>query len=165
MMGLYIFGPVVERALGTRQFYFLYFLCGILGALLGGISLLWYVDPPMVVGASGAAMGVLIAAAIVAPDRRVLFFPIPFPLKTRTWVLITIALNMVMFLNPASGVFVMGHFGGMAVGYLYMKGRPKWTKFKLDRKVRKIKKRTKKRGSDENEMADAIDNIFDIKNK
>ncbi len=165
MLGLYIFGPVVERALGTRQFYIFYFLCGVFGALLGGLTLLRLENAPPVVGASGAAMGVLVAAAILAPDRRILFFPIPIPLKTRTWLLITIALNMLALLNPASNVFVMGHFGGMAVGYLFMKGRPQWTKFKSGQKVRKIKKRPKKNTPDNDPMADAIDNIFDINNK
>ena len=44
MIGLYMFGPVVELTLGSRRFTLFYFLCGIAGpvmyAILYGVGIL-----------------------------------------------------------------------------------------------------------------------------
>src|SRR6185503_5686995 len=98
MLGLYFFGPFIERYLGSRRFLAFYLLCGIAGAAM--YLLLWgsrvFISNPSVpmVGASAGIFGILIAAAQIAPNTTVmlLFPPIPMRLKTLAWVLIAIAL-------------------------------------------------------------------------
>jgi len=61
MWGLYLFGGVTAAALGPRRFLALYFLSGLAGALF------WLIfnwdTSVLVVGASGAVFGVMMAAA------------------------------------------------------------------------------------------------------
>ena len=64
MLGLYFFGGDVDRRLGRVGFLGLYFLSGIVGALL----CLSYGDAPAF-GASGAVLGVLAAFAMLFPGR------------------------------------------------------------------------------------------------
>lgn len=60
MLGLYIFGTLVESALGYRKFLVSYFFCGI-GSMLtvAMISVLAQSDPQITVGASGAVLGLV----------------------------------------------------------------------------------------------------------
>ncbi|MCX5772287.1 MAG: rhomboid family intramembrane serine protease [Candidatus Hydrogenedentes bacterium] len=130
MLWLYFFGPDVERALGTRQFVVFYLLCGALGVMATFVPLVFQVALPFlqarnvsVVGASGAVMGVMIAFAIVNPHRQFFMFPIPVPINARMLVAIVIVINL-LNAAPGSPTSVATHFGGMAVGYAYMKFIP-----------------------------------------
>jgi membrane associated rhomboid family serine protease len=74
------------------------------------------------IGASGAIFGILIACAILFPDRRVYLFPIPVAMSMRTIVAIMAAITFL-------GTFGLGddkvshicHLGGMLVGYIYLR--------------------------------------------
>lgn len=167
MIGLLIFGPTVERVLGTRQFYTFYFVCGVLGVLLGNLPV-WALSldlAPITIGASGATLGVLVGSAILEPNRRIVLFPIPIPITTRGIVMFVVAMDLLRLVEGHSGVAVLTHFGGMAVAYAYMKARPKWTKHRLQRKEQQLKSKQKTVAKQEKNMADAVDNIFDFKNK
>ena len=164
MLMLYFFGPEIERVLGSRQFIRFYFLCGVVGVLVnfapyflieggGNVS---------VVGASGATLGVLVAFAMVEPDRRILLFPIPIPVTSRFLVYLIIAMNLISAASGGSGTSVATHLGGMATAYAYMTWRPVFLRAQWHRRGQKIQKAEE---SDEKKIADAIDNIFDFKNK
>ena len=78
---LWMFGCEVERHWGEREFLKYYFICGT-GA--GFFHLIFNMSSPIpVVGASGAIFGILIAFAMLFPDRLVILFPFPFPLKAK----------------------------------------------------------------------------------
>src|SRR6266852_4623717 len=74
------------------------------------------------IGASGAIFGILIACAILFPDRRAYIIPIPIPIKMK-WIVAGMA--FITFL----GTFGLGddkvihicHLGGMLIGYLYLR--------------------------------------------
>jgi membrane associated rhomboid family serine protease len=161
MIGLYIFGPVVERALGTRQFYAFYVLCGVMGVVLGNLPTLMAAAHPMIVGPLVANLGVLVASAILHPKRTLILFPIPIPVTTQGILIFTIAMNMWAVAFVPFGVDPLSNFGAMLTAYLYMKGRPEWTKFQLKRRNKPMGKKS----TAQSEMADAVDNIFDFKNK
>ncbi len=168
MLWLFIFGPDVERALGTRQFYRFYLFCGALGvqATLYGYFM-HGVDIP-VVGASGAVMGVLVAFAIVDPEREFFLFPLPFPVNARALVIIVIFMNVVMALGGDQGVSVATHFGGMLAGYVYMKLRPKFTRWQLERRKRRMQQSSSTSDQDDTDnekIADAVNNIFKFKDR
>jgi membrane associated rhomboid family serine protease len=124
MLALYFFGPIAESYLGARRFIPFYLLCGVGGAVLYLLLLMvgWRIGAPWVplVGASAGIFGILIAAALVAPNITVMFMMIlPMPLRTVAWLFIAIAVYTVVFMgNNAGGE--AGHLGGAAMGWLLM---------------------------------------------
>ncbi|MDX9973596.1 MAG: rhomboid family intramembrane serine protease [FCB group bacterium] len=159
MLMLFFFGPEVERALGTRQFFRFYVICGAVGVLA---SLL---KSETVVGASGAVMAVLVAHAVINPEREFFFFPFPVPINVRAVVMIVIVLNLVNALL-GSGSSWLTHLGGMGVGYAYMKAAPvirKW-RFRMPRRKAAPKSAPEGDGS-RDPIAEAVDNIFKFEDK
>src|SRR3990170_1841799 len=65
MLGLYFFGPRVEARLGSRRFIGLYLVSGLVGALLS----LVLAPRSLIIGASGAVLGVLMAFARFWPRQ------------------------------------------------------------------------------------------------
>lgn len=135
MFVLWMFGADVERAWGKRRFYIYYFVCGI-GAGIITIIVKTIMDPHATVidltgmavsmrptvGASGAIYGVLLAAAVIFPDRQVWLIPLPVTIPMRVYVLVMGAIEFFGTLG-ASGdnVSHVCHLGGMLVGYLYLR--------------------------------------------
>jgi membrane associated rhomboid family serine protease len=74
------------------------------------------------IGASGAIYGVLIATAVLFPDRQVWLIPFPVTLPMRAYVAIMAAIEFFGTLG-ASGdnVSHVCHLGGMLVGYIYLR--------------------------------------------
>ena len=158
MLWLFFFGKDVEHALGTRAFLRFYLTCGAVGVLATFIpAMLW--GGASVTGASGAVMGVLVAFAVINPEREFFLFPIPMPINARALVLIVIAMNVLLAFQPGN-TSVATHFGGMAVGFLYMKAIP----FLLGlQRSQRAKEHRADGGRDE--VADAVDNIFKFEDK
>jgi membrane associated rhomboid family serine protease len=123
MLTLWFFGTQLERDWGTRQFLKYYFICGIgaglcdvlLHAILGDWG-------TRTIGASGAIMGVLLAFGVMYPDQTVLMNFL-FPIRAKYLVMIYAAVELWTSLGPNTGVSSIAHLGGMAVGYVYLKGR------------------------------------------
>ncbi len=139
MIGLFFFGPIVERYLGAKRFAAFYLLCGVAGALLylllnfsgfivatatnGRVMIpgLLFNDPDMpLVGASAGVFGVIIAAARLMPDAKVLlFFIIPMKLKTLAYGLVLVAAASVLLgWNNAGGE--AAHLGGALAGWYFI---------------------------------------------
>jgi len=128
MFVLWMFGADLERAWGKRKFYFYYFLCGI-GAGVINVIVKALIYPPdslamnqPTIGASGAIYGVLIAAAVLFPDRQVWLIPFPVTLPMRAYVAIMAAIEFFGTLGSSGdNVSHVCHLGGMLVGYLYLR--------------------------------------------
>ena len=171
MLMLYFFGPDVERVLGTRQFVRFYLLCGAAGVMANFAPVppdYSFLSAISVVGASGATLGVLVAFAFVDPDRRVFLFPIPVPLTSRALVIIIIVLNLMTAVGGGGTTSVATHFGGMAVGYLYMKYRPAYSAWQARRKLKRPAPMKKSGGppeSDLEKLGKEVDNIFKFQDK
>ena len=125
MLGFFFFGPEMERTLGTRQFYFLYFLSGLLGGIgwyiISGLQVQWGVC----IGASGAVFGILGAFAALYPNRPItllLFFVLPVTLKA--WVIVgalmLIQLMAVIAQDPGASIAYAAHLAGGIGGIMYM---------------------------------------------
>jgi len=115
MLALYFFGPAIERRLGSGNFLGLYFVSGILGALLTFI----FAPYSAVVGASGAVMGVTAAYARYWPHDKIYIWGI---LPVSAWMMVVgLALYSIWsgFGGSRSGVADWAHLGGLAAGYLY----------------------------------------------
>lgn len=123
MFVLWVFGCDVERTWGTRRFFFYYFFTGV-GAglcilLLGG-------SDTVTVGASGAVLSVLVAFAMFFPNRLItllLFFVFPVTVKAKHLAIGCAVLTFLFLVRDPSGggISHLGHFGGMVLGYLYVR--------------------------------------------
>ena len=122
MLSLYIFGSLSAPILGAGRFLKMYFFAGILGNLLWVLTALSSGDPSYLVGASGAIMGVIVATAMMLPniEMMMLFFPIPFKLRTLAIVFILIELFNQISIGRQSNIAYLCHIGGFIGGYLYM---------------------------------------------
>lgn len=128
MLMLWIFGRELEMVWGRNRFLRYYFLTGV-GAGLINVAVKtvpWFFGKGLsyvpTIGASGAIFGIMIACAILFPDRRVYLFPIPVAISMRAVVAIMAAITFL-------GTFGLGddkvshlcHLGGMLVGYVYLR--------------------------------------------
>jgi len=129
MLFLWMFGGDLERLWGKRRFYLYYFVTGV-GAGCINILLKTLADPhgvgmslgPPTVGASGAIYGILLAAAMVFPDRQVWLIPFPIALPMRVYVLIMGAIEFFGSLGSGGdNVSHITHLGGILVGYFYLR--------------------------------------------
>jgi len=151
MLALWMFGAELERIWGTRYFLKFYFVTGIgAGALTVIFSLLPFafaeqVQRSVIIGASGAIYGLLLAYAMYFPDRPILMIVFWVPAKWCVAILGGIAL--LTSLSDAGGTANATHLGGLLVGYLYLKGarlhpvaevKYRYLKWKINRVRRKF---------------------------
>lgn len=113
---LWMFGPRLEHAWGTRTFVQFYIWCGLGGA----IAHLLFAQHSSVIGASGAISGVLVAYAIHWPDDEVYLFGV-IPMKSRWLIAAMIGMNIIFALSPSSRIDWTAHVGGMGFGWLFLK--------------------------------------------
>src|ERR1700730_13733696 len=73
MLALFMFGPSVEDKMGGRMFLLFYLLCGLGGAALSFLLMQW-APVGLILGASGAILGVTVAFAWYWPDHQVFVF-------------------------------------------------------------------------------------------
>lgn len=114
---LWMFGMEIERLWGRREFLRYYFVCG-LGAAALSFLFGWN---SIVIGASGAVLGVLLAFGILFPDRYIyLWFLIPIRAK---YLVAGIAALELLFLATRAGgpIANAAHVGGMLAGWVYLK--------------------------------------------
>ncbi len=147
-----MFGVELERKWGTNFFLKYYAITGVGAALTTLIvSLLPFAVTAATygsntVGASGALYGILLAFALYDPERPILMFML-FPVPAKYFVMI---IGTISFLSATSGaphVAHAAHLGGMAFGYLYLKGgggglsaeiKYRYVKWKMNRLRRKF---------------------------
>lgn len=168
MLWLFFFGPDVERLLGTRQFVRFYIGCGVIGVLatlgpyiLGG-------EYATVIGASGAAMGVLVAFAMIDPQRQFFLFPLPMPITAVWLVILVVVFNLVTAGAGNSSISVATHFGGMFAGWFLMKAIPKYHRWRYQgRGLHLYDADGTASGTDfvGERLRDAVDRIFRNKDK
>lgn len=122
MWGLYLFGSLVIPRIGKNRFLWLY----IVGVLSGNLLFLLFNlhDSTKLIGASGAVCAVMIAAAMVEPDRQFMLLFLPVPMKTKTLVVCYTVLEILMSSNIHSPIAHLAHLGGFIGGYLFMKFVP-----------------------------------------
>lgn len=120
MWGLYLFGSLLEKQLGSYRFLLLYLISGLAGA---GFWLLtnWTSSVPCI-GASGALFGVIIGAAMLFPELQIMLMFPPIPMKLRTFAVVYAALEIFMeFSGAEGGIAHIVHLGGFVGGYLYLR--------------------------------------------
>src|SRR6516164_800277 len=96
MFGLYMFGSELELTWGTREFTKFFFICGIGAALTSVIASPH--SPVMIIGASGAIFGLLVAYGVLFPNRLIYLYMI-IPIKAKWFVIIYGAINFLSALS------------------------------------------------------------------
>ena len=142
MIGLYFFGPLMERWWGRRRFLAFYLLCGSSGAVLYSLLAIFtpgvIIDPAQaelaraagvvigLVGASGALFGILAGCAVLFPHQRVQLLIPPIPMSMRMMALVFLGIS---FLSVISGSDNAGgdaaHLGGAILAFFLVRN-PRW---------------------------------------
>ncbi len=168
MFILWMFGTEIEHTWGTKRFFKYYFLCGIAGGLFTIMFMPNSVVPT--IGASGAIYGLLVAYAVMFPNRTIyLYFLIP--IKVKWAVIIFVALEFFASLNAtSSGIGHLAHLGGAVIGFIYLKldwrlrsifhklsAKRIWNNFRYKRKSVKLNKNRE----NAEEVMKRVDRILD----
>jgi len=130
MFGLYFFGGSVAPVLGRNRFLMLYLISGVLGNLLW-LAANWsspvymvsgQIMTASVIGASGALFGVMLAAAMLFPQARVMLLFFPAPIKLTTLIIVYAVIETFSQLSGAgTGIAHLAHLGGFVGAYFYMR--------------------------------------------
>jgi membrane associated rhomboid family serine protease len=121
MLGLWMFGSELERVWGEKRFLQFYFASVLAAALtqLVVTGLMGAIYPT--IGASGGLFGLLLAFAMMFPNRIILLFFV-IPMKARYLVALYGLLELYQgFYVMNSGVAHFAHLGGMLGGLLMMR--------------------------------------------
>ena len=122
MLTLWMFGKDIEESWGTRRFLKYYFICGIgagitvvlANAIAGDMA-------SRTIGASGAVYGLILAFAMIDPERMIMFSFL-FPMKAKYMAMLLGGMAFLMTIgDTGSGVSHVAHLGGMLWGYGYLK--------------------------------------------
>lgn len=117
MLGLYFFGKALEEEVKKEWFIAIYFISGLIGSFVFMIT-----DPSMVVGASAAVFGLMGAAMLLNPVKKVYLyvFPLPLSLVAVTYVLFaTMAVYFRPEGMPVDNVAHIAHLGGAITGAIF----------------------------------------------
>jgi membrane associated rhomboid family serine protease len=129
MLALWMFGGELERVWGARRVAMAYFASVVSGAIaqlmVGG---LFGAAGGPVVGASAGVFGILLAYALVFPNRTIVPLIPPIPMPARVFVLLYAVLELVLGVTGTqAGVAHFAHLGGLLGGWLvykYGRSRP-----------------------------------------
>jgi membrane associated rhomboid family serine protease len=118
MAALFLFGPLLERKIGARNFLLAYFAAGLIGNL--GYVLTATNPFVVVIGASGAIYGVIGTLAILEPNMLVMVFFTPMPMWLAAIAFLIIELLSTGSLDSiAHFAHVFGIIAGVGIGWYY----------------------------------------------
>ena len=126
MYALFLFGPRLEAAMGTRGFVLYFLWCGLGGAMFH----LLFVRTGVLIGSSAAVFGVMFAYCQQwAREDVALFGTVPVRAWTVVVLLVTMILGVAMIGagQPVAGgeqLAPLASLGGLAFGWLYFRTPP-----------------------------------------
>lgn len=122
MLALFMFGPPVEGRLGGARFIRLYVIAALGGAALS-LAFAALTGDGVIIGASAAVFGVMLAFVLEWPDAPLLVFPLPFPIRAKWLVVFLAAMSLAAgLLGVRDGVAHLAHLGGFGAALLYLRG-------------------------------------------
>ncbi|GAB4138582.1 MAG: rhomboid family intramembrane serine protease [Bacteroidia bacterium] len=142
MLGLWMFGHMLENIWNTRKFIAFYLICGIGSSLIyqifqtyqayqlyqsfGDVWMLMKEYPPggYLIGASGAVYGLMMGTALTFPNTEMYMFGfMGMPIKLK-WIAVLYGggeLLRAWQANPHDNVAHFAHIGGMIFGFILIK--------------------------------------------
>ncbi|ELZ59276.1 MULTISPECIES: rhomboid family intramembrane serine protease [Halorubrum] len=122
------FGPLVERAVGSKKFVAFFFASGIVAGLGHILFAIGMGASAGVLGASGAGFAILGVLTVWRPNMQVLlFFVIPMKIKYLTWGIAVVSAVLVIQsvlsggAGSAGGIAHFAHLIGFAIGLAFGK--------------------------------------------
>jgi membrane associated rhomboid family serine protease len=122
MLGLVMFGAMLEYEWGTRRFLVFYSVC-VLGAALCQFGLATWMafergEISYGIGASGGIYGLLVAFGLLFPNQRLGLFFLPITFKARHFVAALIVLQLIFAVfGGRTGESHIAHLGGAFFGW------------------------------------------------
>jgi membrane associated rhomboid family serine protease len=143
MIGLFFIAPPLERFWGSRRFVLFYLGCGAAGALTYiTLALVGWLGVGLMVGASGAVLGVVAACAVLFPHFNLIVFVFPVPIRIAAVGLMLVYLvNVLTSYGHGGAGGDAAHLGGMAAGLAYVLVSPMCDRMTLKRRSGSWEKR------------------------
>jgi len=119
MFALWMFGMEIENIWGSKKFLIYYLICGVVAGLAQLFISPLYSSPAVTIGASGAIFGVMIAFAMLFPDRHIfLYFLIP--IRAKYLIGFLFILEIFWIGDAGSNVAHLAHLGGALAGFVFI---------------------------------------------
>ncbi|MBP8033156.1 MAG: rhomboid family intramembrane serine protease [Bacteroidia bacterium] len=119
MLGVYMFGSILENIWGAKRFLNFYLLCGLGAAALQLAISAFNNQYTILLGASGSVFGLLVAFAMMFPNTELqLYFVIP--VKAKYLVIGYAAFELYNGFFAHDNVAHFAHLGGLVVGIIIM---------------------------------------------
>lgn len=133
LLGLSLFGIILEDIIGTKKFLKLFFIAGLVASFA---SLPFYAQ---VLGASGAIFGVIGMLAVLRPKTVIWLYGMPMPMILALFVWAAIDIFGIFF---PQGTANISHLAGLAAGIMagiinyrkYKEQKPKKQNIHIDEK-------------------------------
>ena len=124
MLGLFIFGRIVERSVGSREFLLYYLLTGTLAGITSYFLYLYSGSIfTVVLGASGALYAIMLLFSVLFPNAVVYVFGI-IPMRAPILVILYFFIDFFGQFK-ADGTAHLVHLSGLLFGILYITVRMK----------------------------------------
>lgn len=119
MLGLYIFGSMVERRIGSKEFLLFYLLTGTLSGVFSFVAYLLAGTNVVLLGASGALYAVMLLFSVLYPYAVVYVFGL-LPIRAPLLVVIYFLFELFSQMSGANGgASHLTHLGGLLFAYIY----------------------------------------------
>lgn len=156
MFIVWMFGSALESVWGSRKFLNYYIVCGLGGA---AASILFTYDN-LILGASGAGFGLLLAYAMLFPENYIYIWFL-IPVKAKHLVLFFAVLQLLMGISGPAGIAYFAHLGGMAAGLFFFRREIAAMRF-FSRSRRAWRSYTEKKSATyESQERQKVDSILD----
>ena len=120
MLMLWMFGMEIENTWGSRKFLFFYFAAGLAAGLANLFVAPIFSSPGPTIGASGSVYGILVAFAMMFPNRHVYLYFL-LPIKAKYLIAGFIALEVYHGISGVEGnIAHIAHLGGAVVGAIWV---------------------------------------------
>ncbi len=114
MLGLYFFGKCLEETIEPGWYLAIYFMSGFLGEVAFMMT-----SPLPVIGASGCIFGVMGAAMLLNPVKRIHFYIFPLPLGMVALLFVFMETFVIYFQRDFGNIAHYAHIGGLITGSLF----------------------------------------------
>ncbi len=166
MLALLVFGLQLERLWGRKELFKYYVICGSGAAVFSFLFINQYNVP--IIGASGAIFGLFLAYGLIYPNRQVIIFPIPIPIKIKYALIGLTLISLFSSFNNNSSIAHFAHLGGIVIGFVYLKHKIffhqlnsyllKKDEIKKQQKVEKLEVKIEKLQNNVDELLEKISN-------
>jgi membrane associated rhomboid family serine protease len=155
LLMVFFFMPSLERRWGTARTLIFYTLGGIAAGLVFAVFSVVLGSTVPIIGASGSALAVLGACALLFPEKTVIFLVFPLPIRV-----LAMLLALLYFLTAVGGGNLSDacHLGGLAFGVF---GPMVGTGFVENYFARRAAARRRAEADNEIRMQQAVDGILE----